>query len=152
MRDTIDMTTLGRSTIGFEHLLDLLQGSQQAESPESFPPYNIQKTAEDNYRVTLAVAGFAEDELEVTAQPNQLTVTGRKRPEAFTGNLLHKGIAARPFTRQFNLAEHVYVRGAKLANGLLTIDLEREIPEAMKPRRVEIGTGRTSTIAEMRAA
>ncbi len=152
MRDTIDMTTLGRSTIGFEHLLDLLQGSQQADATEGFPPYNIEKIADDNYRVTLAVAGFAEEELEVTAQPNQLTVTGRKRPEAFSGNMLHKGIAARPFTRQFNLAEHVYVRGAKLANGLLTIDLERVIPEAMKPRRIEIGTGGTLASPEKRAA
>jgi molecular chaperone IbpA len=148
----IDMTTLGRSTIGFEHLLDLLHGSQQVDATEGFPPYNIEKMADDNYRVTLAVAGFAEEELEVTAQPNQLTVTGRKRPESYSGNMLHKGIAARPFTRQFNLAEHVYVRGAKLADGLLTIDLEREIPEAMKPRRIEIGTGGTLAFREKQAA
>jgi molecular chaperone IbpA len=146
------MTTLGRSTIGFEHLLDLLQGSRQADATETFPPYNIEKIAEDSYRVTLAVAGFAEEDLEVTAQPNQLTVTGRKRPEGLSSNMLYKGIAARPFTRQFNLAEHVYVRGAKLANGLLTIDLEREIPEAMKPRRIEIGAGGSMALAGKRAA
>jgi len=152
MRDTIDMAALGRSTIGFENLIDLLQGSQQAEENEAFPPYNIEKIADDHYRVTLAVAGFSESELEVTAQPNRLSIMGRKRPEAFSGNLLHKGIASRPFTRQFSLAEHVFVRGATLGSGLLVIDLERAIPEARKPRRIEIGTGGTPVSPEQRAA
>lgn len=152
MRNTIDMSAVGRSTIGFEHLFDLLQGSLEANPSEGFPPYNIEKIADDSYRVTLAVAGFSEDELDVTGEPNRLTVTGRKRGEANAGNLLYQGIAGRPFTRQFNLADHVFVRGAKLANGLLTIDLEREIPEAMKPRRIEIGSGRTPTSSDKRAA
>ena len=152
MRNTIDMAALGRSTIGFEHVFDLLQGNREADALETFPPYNIEKIADDNYRVTLAVAGFAEDELEVTAEPNRLTIMGRKRPEAVSGSLLHKGIAKRPFTRQFNLADHVFVRSAKLAHGLLTIDLERELPEAMKPRRIAIGIGGTLASSEQRAA
>ncbi|HUO93523.1 MAG TPA: Hsp20 family protein [Rhizomicrobium sp.] len=153
MRNTIDMTALGRSAIGFEHLFDMLQNNLEAGPADSYPPYNIEKAAEDRYRVTLAVAGFSEDELEVTSEPNRLTVTGRKRTEARSGDLLYQGIAGRPFTRHFDLADHVFVRGARLANGLLTIELEREIPEAMKPRRIEIGAGRTEAAAvEKRAA
>jgi molecular chaperone IbpA len=152
MRNTIDMTALGRSTIGFEHLLDLLQGSIETNPADTFPPYNIEKLTDDSYRVTLAVAGFGEDELEITTEPNRLTVAGRKRPEAMTGELLYQGIAGRAFTRHFNLADHVFVRDARLANGLLTIDLEREIPEAMKPRRIDIGSGRQPVSADQRVA
>jgi molecular chaperone IbpA len=152
MRNTIDMTALGRSAIGFEHLFDMLQNSLEAGPADSYPPYNIEKAAEDRYRVTLAVAGFSEDDLEIMSEPNRLTVTGRRRTEARSGDLLYQGIAGRPFTRHFDLADHVFVRGAKLANGLLTIELEREIPEAMKPRRIEIGSGRTETAVEKRAA
>jgi molecular chaperone IbpA len=152
MRNTIDMTALGRSTIGFEHVFDMLQDSLEANPSDSFPPYDIEKVSEDRYRVTLAVAGFSEDELEITSEPNRLIVTGRKRPAAKSSDLLYQGIAGRPFARHFNLADHVFVRGAGLANGLLTIDLEREIPEAMKPRRIEIGSGRTEAAVEKRAA
>jgi molecular chaperone IbpA len=152
MRNTIDMTALGRFGIGFEHLFDLLQNNLEAGPADTYPPYDIEKAAEDRYRVTLAVAGFSEDELEITSQPNRLTVTGRKRTDATRGDLLYQGIAGRPFTRHFDLADHVFVRGARLANGLLSIDLEREIPEAMKPRRIEIGSGRTGAFVEKRAA
>ncbi len=152
MRNTIDMTAVGRSTIGFEHLLDMLQGSLDANPTDTFPPYNIEKVADDRYRVSLAVAGYSKDELEITSEPNRLTVTGRRRAEAKNGDFLYQGIAGRPFTRQFNLADHVFVRGANLANGLLIIDLEREIPEAMKPRRIEIGSGRAEALSQKRAA
>ena len=152
MRNTIDMTAVGRSTIGFEHLLDLLQSSLEAHPTDAFPPYNIEKVSDDRYRVSLAVAGYSEDELEITSEPNRLTVTGRKRAEAKSGDFLYQGIAGRPFTRHFNLAEHVFVRGAELANGLLTIDLEREIPEAMKPRRIEISSARLAAVPQKRAA
>jgi len=152
MRNTIDMTAVGRSTIGFEHLLDLLQNSLEANTTETFPPYNIEKVSDDRYRVSLAVAGYSRDEIEITSEPDRLTVTGRKRVEAKSGDFLYQGIAARPFTRQFNLAEHVLVRGAELANGLLTIDLERKIPEAMKPRRIEIGSARLAAVPQSRAA
>ncbi len=152
MRNTIDMTALGRSTIGFEHVLDLLQESLEANPSDSFPPYDIEKVSEDSYRITLAVAGFSEDELEIMAEPNRLIVTGRKRPGPRGGGLLYQGIASRPFARHFNLADHVFVRGARLANGLLTVDLERQIPAAMTPRRIEIGSGRTEAGAEKRAA
>ena len=152
MRNTIDMTALGRSAIGFEHLFDMLQNSLEAGPADTYPPYNIEKVAEDRYRVTLAVAGFSEGELEITSAPNRLTVIGRKRTEARNGDFLYQGIAGRPFTRHFDLADHVFARGAELANGLLTIDLEREIPEAMKPRRIEIGTGSTAHAVARRAA
>jgi molecular chaperone IbpA len=152
MRNTIDMNAVGRSTIGFEHLLDLLQNSLEANPADSFPPYNIEKVSDDRYRVCLAVAGYAQDEIEITSEPNRLTVTGCKRAEAKRGEFLYQGIAGRPFTRHFNLADHVFARGAELANGLLTIDLEREIPEAMKPRRIEIGAPGLAAVQQKRAA
>jgi len=138
MRNTIDMTALGRSTIGFERLLDLLEDSEHLDHGDGYPPYNIEKTSEDRYRIVLAVAGFGEADLTVTQEANVLTVASAKARETDTGTFLYRGIAARPFTRSFNLADFVYVQGAKLANGLLTIDLERQLPEAMKPRRVTI--------------
>jgi molecular chaperone IbpA len=152
MRNTIDMTAVGRSAIGFEHLLDLLQGSLEASQTDAFPPYDIEKVADDRYRVTLAVAGFSEDELEITSEPNRLTVAGRRRAEPKYGDFLYQGIAGRPFARQFSLADHVFVRGAALANGLLIIDLERELPEAMKARRIEIGSGQAEAAPHQRAA
>ena len=141
MRNTIDMAALGRSTIGFERLLDLLQNNLPAET-DSYPPYNIEQLDDDHYRIVLAVAGFAEGDLEITAEPNVLTVAGAA-PEKREG-FLYRGISGRPFQRQFNLADYVVVRGARLENGLLLIDLERELPEAMKPRRITIGGGHES--------
>jgi len=152
MRNTIDMTALGRSTVGFEHLFDMIEDSLETNPVDSFPPYDIEKVSEDRYRITLAVAGFSQDELEITSEPNRLVVTGRKRPAAKNGDLLYQGIAGRPFARHFNLADHVFVRGAGLAHGLLTVDLEREIPESMKPRRIEIGSGAIGTASGKRAA
>ncbi|MEI9996898.1 MAG: Hsp20 family protein [Rhizomicrobium sp.] len=150
MRDTIDITNFGRSAIGFERMLDLLR-SNPGDPGESYPPYNIEKAGEDRYRIVVAVAGFADSELSVTQEQNRLTVTGRKDEAPKRGTFLHQGIAGQPFTRQFGLADYVQVREAKLANGLLTIELERQLPEAMKPRRIAIG-GETNASAAKRAA
>jgi molecular chaperone IbpA len=140
MRNTIDMTALGRSSIGFERMFDLLQNSLDAD-PDSYPPYNIEKLDDDHYRIALAVAGYAEDDLSVTAEPNQLTVSGAHKENGDTASFLYRGIAGHSFNRQFNLVDYVVVRSAKLENGLLTIDLKRELPEAMKPRQIAINAG-----------
>jgi len=140
MRNTIDLADFGRSAIGFEHLFDLLQNGLDTATADGYPPYNIEKIDDDRYRIVLAVAGFSESELSITQEQNRLTVSGRKSDQpANAGAFLYQGIAARPFIRQFNLADYVRVRVANLVNGLLTIDLERELPEAMKPRRIPIG-------------
>jgi molecular chaperone IbpA len=137
--NTFDFSPLFRSTVGYDRLMSLLENSVQwSEAGNGYPPYNIEKTGEDQYRVTLAVAGFGEDELAIEARENALLVEGRKK-EADSGHaFLHRGIAGRSFKRQFQLADHVKVTGAHLNNGLLIIELVREIPEAMKPRRIEI--------------
>lgn len=148
----IDLEPLSRSTIGFEHLLNLLDTAADTGTPENYPPYNIEKVGEDNYRIALAVAGFAEDDLAVTVESNLLTIEG-KRPTEASGTYLHHGIGSRAFRRQFNLADHIQVRGARLENGLLVIDLERELPEEMKPRRIEIGKAAGPTLVkDQRAA
>lgn len=136
---TLDFSPLFRSTVGFDRLMNLLESSGQwGEAANSYPPYNIERTGQDRYRVTLAVAGFAEDELVVETRENTLVVEGRKKgPEAGRA-FLHRGIAGRSFKRQFQLADHVKAGGAMLSNGLLVIDLVREVPEAMKPRRIQI--------------
>ncbi|HVP85838.1 MAG TPA: Hsp20 family protein [Rhizomicrobium sp.] len=140
MRNTIDLADFGRSAIGFEHLFDLLQNGLDTATADGYPPYNIEKIDDDRYRIVLAVAGFSESELSITQEQNRLTVSGRKSDQPANGGaFLYQGIAARPFIHQFNLADYVRVRVANLANGLLTIDLERELPEAMKPRRIPIG-------------
>ena len=140
MRNTIDMAPFARSTIGFDRLLDQLDALGQPEPGDNYPPYNIEKLGEDRYRVALAVAGFTEDELSITVEANQLTVSGRKS-EANNQGLLYRGIAHRPFIRRFSLADYVVVQNARLTNGLLTIELERQLPEAMKPRHIAINTG-----------
>jgi len=134
-----DFTPLHRSTIGFDRLFSMLD-SANAETP-SYPPYNIERTDENNYRISMAVAGFAEADLSVEAKEHVLTIKGEKQEEDETRDILYRGIASRAFERRFQLAEHVRVEGAHLENGLLHIDLVREIPEAMKPRRIEIGSG-----------
>ena len=139
MREAIDTAALGRSTIGFERIFDLLQTGRDLASGETYPPYNIEKVGEDRYRIDVAVAGFTLKDLTVSVESNLLTVSGKK-PEGESGVLLYQGISGRPFSRQFRLADYVVVRGAMLVNGLLTIDLERELPEAMKPRQIPIGT------------
>lgn len=136
-----DLTPLFRTTVGFDHMARLLN-SLANEPASGFPPYNIEATGEDAYRITMAVAGFGEDDLDVTAQDGQLVVSGRiERAEgdAAARKFLHRGIAERSFERRFNLAEHIVVNGAKLENGLLHIDLVREVPEEKKPRKIAIG-------------
>lgn len=136
---TFDFPTLLRSTIGFDRLDEVMNFALQAN--ESYPPYNIEVTGEDAYRVTLAVAGFEPDELTVTQRENMLIVGGaRKKSEQEQSEVLWQGIAARPFQHRFQLADYVKVTGAKLVNGLLTIELARELPEAMKPRTIQIET------------
>jgi molecular chaperone IbpA len=137
-----DLTPFYRSTVGFDRLfstLDSLVGG--ADNGQTYPPYNIEKTGENAYRVTLAVAGFGEDELSVEAKESTLTIKGEKTAEqAESANVLYRGIAGRAFERRFQLADHVEVKGASLENGLLHVDLVREIPEAAKPRTIKIGT------------
>ena len=150
MRSTIDMAPFARSTIGFDRLLDQLGTLAEPEPSDNYPPYDIEKLGEDRYRVALAVAGFTNDELTVTVEANQLTVAGKKG-EANGKSMLYRGIAHRPFIRRFSLADYVMVKEAKLDDGLLTIDLERQIPEAMKPRRIAIN-GHTPQVETKRAA
>lgn len=140
MKPTHDLSPLFRSAIGFDRLFDLLEDTGHGETVGNWPPYDIAKTGENDYRITMAVAGFAENELNVTHQPNMLEVSGEKS-DADDKRYLHKGIARRSFKRRFELADHVRVEGASLENGLLSIDLRREIPEEMKPRRIEINDG-----------
>jgi molecular chaperone IbpA len=145
-----DFTPFFRSTIGFDRMLDALENAQ-VEQFDSFPPYDIEKLGEDRYRITLAVAGFHEDELDVVAQSNVLIVSGRKRDEG-EGTYLHRGIAARSFERRFDLADFVEVGEARLSDGLLLIDLVREVPEEMKPRRIEIQSDPEATRIGKKAA
>jgi molecular chaperone IbpA len=141
MRNTFDFTPFRRSTVGFDRLFDMIE-SARADISDTYPPFNLEKDGEEGYRITLAVAGFRPDEIEVVAQQNQLIVTGRKEEQPEDGErFLHRGIAARAFERRFQLADFIQVRSADFENGLLAIRLEREIPEAMKPRRIEIGSG-----------
>ena len=132
-----DFSPLLRSSIGFDRLFDLLENAARVPSLDSWPPYNIAKTGEDQYRVTMAVAGFSPEELDLAVQPNLLVVKGWKRGEE-DAQYLHRGIAAGAFERRFELADHVTVTGASLADGLLTVELVREVPEEMKPRRIEV--------------
>ena len=141
---TFDLSPFYRSTVGFDRLFSLLDSNVGGEA-QTYPPYNIERTGENTYRVTMAVAGFAESELAIEAKENTLTVKGDKKTETTEkeSEFLYRGIGARAFERRFQLADHVEVRGANLENGLLHIDLVREIPEAMKPRTIAIGNGKT---------
>jgi molecular chaperone IbpA len=132
-----DLSPLFRSSVGFDRVLDLLENAARVQTLDDWPPYDIEKAGEDRYRITMAVAGFSPDELELTAQPNLLVVGGRKQGED-GARYLHRGVATRSFVRRFELADHVRVTGASLADGLLTIELAREVPEAMRPRRIEV--------------
>jgi molecular chaperone IbpA len=136
-----DLSPFWRSTVGFDRLFNMLEDDGwRMSSEQNYPPYNIERTGEDSYEVTLAVAGFTPEEITITAEQNVLTVEGRKADKSERHYLYH-GISARAFRRQFNLADYVKVAGAMFENGLLQIKLVREIPEAMKPRRIEIKTG-----------
>ncbi|WP_064706631.1 Hsp20 family protein [Rhizobium bangladeshense] len=147
MRTNLDFSPLFRSSIGFERMLDALEATRRAETFDNWPPYDIVKTDEDDYRISMAVAGFSQDELAVTQEQNMLIVSGQKA-NGEDVQYLHRGIATRSFQRRFELADHVKVVDAGLVNGLLTIDLKREIPEAMKPRQIEIGNGHAMPKAE----
>ena len=137
-----DFSPLFRSTIGFDRLTRLLDASTHADSSSlSYPPYNIEKTGEEAYRLTMAVAGFSPEELDITVQENSLVVTGKAKKDEQEVRYLHCGIARRTFERRFSLADHIKVAGANLANGMLHVDLVHEVPEAAKPRKVEISTG-----------
>lgn len=137
---TYDFSPYYRSSVGFDRMLDLLGAPPRPEADETWPPYDIERQDEDRYSITMAVAGFAQDEILVMAEPNALLVEGRKSEDDSGRNFLHRGIAQRAFRRQFDLADFVKVTSASLEHGLLRIELEREIPESMKPRRIEIGT------------
>ena len=143
---TYDFAPLWRSTIGFDRLLDLLDETQRGVE-DNYPPYNIERLGDDRYQISLALAGFSPDEMTVTAEQNVLTIEGRKG-EKNQHEYLYQGISARPFKRQFNLADHVRVNSASFDNGLLRIELFREVPEAMKPRRIAIGGGGSPKMIE----
>lgn len=137
MATSYDYAPLFRSSVGFDRVFNLLENAQRDSSISDWPPYDIAKAGDDSYRISIAVAGFARDDLDITFQSNLLTVSGKKQ-EANTEGYLHRGIAGRPFEHRFELADHVRVDGANLNNGLLSIDLVREIPEALKPRKISI--------------
>jgi len=139
MRTSLDFAPLYRSTVGFDRVFDLLESATRGQAADQWPPYDIARTGDDAYRITMAVAGFSEKEIDISTQPNLLVVTGEKSGQPSV-EYLHRGIATRSFSRRFELADHVKVSGANLLNGLLTIDLEREIPEEMKPRRIQISS------------
>jgi len=145
-----DFTPYRRSTVGFDRLFDLLEGAARASSGDNYPPFNIERRGEDAYRITLAVAGFKPADIDITAQQNLLVVQGRKPglggEDTASGQFLHVGIAQRGFERRFELADFVRVDGANLEDGLLVIDLVREVPEAMKPKKIAIGTQKTLEI------
>ena len=149
---TYDFTPLYRSAVGFDRLANLLESASRTSSEGGYPPYNIETTGENAYRIEIAVAGFTTDELNIEVKENLLTVTGRKTANddaAPQKTYLHRGLAERDFERRFQLADYVVVTDADLVNGLLSISLKRELPEALKPRRIEIGAG--STLIEGKA-
>ncbi|SDR63517.1 molecular chaperone IbpA [Rhizobiales bacterium GAS113] len=149
MSTTFDFSPLFRSSIGFDRVFDLLESASLVETIDNWPPYDIAKTGEDAYRITMAVAGFSQDELTISHEASLLMVSGSKSGED-KGEYLHRGIAGRAFERRFELADHVKVTGASLENGMLTIDLVRELPEEMKPRRIEIRKGEAPPKVETR--
>lgn len=135
----LDFTPYRRTTVGFDRLFDLLEGQVRNNSGDNYPPFNIERRGDDEYRITLAVAGFRPADIDITAQQNLLVIQGRKRDDTVDGEMLHVGIANRGFERRFELADYVRVENADLADGLLVIDLVREVPEAMKPKKISIG-------------
>ncbi|MHC3125930.1 heat-shock protein [Brevundimonas sp. GN22] len=142
---TYDISPLFRTAVGFDRLARQIETAARTSQENGWPPYNIETTGEDAYRIELAVAGFAPEELEIEAKENLLTVTGKKAPqdETVQRTFLHRGLAERDFERRFQLADYVVVKGAALNHGLLTIELQRELPESLKPRRIEIADGST---------
>jgi len=147
---SFDFSPLFRSTIGFDRLSRMLDQSL-VDDGSSYPPYNIEKTGEDAYRITMAVAGFGEDDINIVAQENMLVVAGKAKPVDEKAQFLYRGIAGRAFERRFQLADHIKVNGASLVNGLLHVDLVREVPEAKRPRQIKIEAGAAKTL-EAKAA
>ena len=150
MRSAFDFAPFRRSTVGFDRLFDMLENSSLGQAQENYPPFDLIKLGDNDYRIELAVAGFKPDELDITAQQNVLIVTGRKKDETEDkgNNYVYRGIATRSFERRFALADHIQVKGADMKDGLLSIALVREIPEAMKPKKINIG----GTHGEQRSA
>ncbi len=146
---TFDLSSLYRTAIGFDRMADMLSNAARVDS-NGYPPYNIESLGEDRYRITMAVAGFSPDDIDIVTERNTLTVSGGKseseEKEQREGEFLYRGIATRSFERRFQLADHVEVEGANLENGLLHIELKREVPEQMKPRKIEIGSGKSRLI------
>lgn len=141
--NAIDFSPLFRTAIGFDRLARLMDSARNVSEVNGYPPYNIEKTGDDSYVLTMAVAGFSEADIEITAQENTLTIAGRPQPQPEDGRrFLHRGIAGRAFERRFVLADHIVVEGADLANGLLHVQLRREVPEALKPRRIAVQASR----------
>ena len=147
---TFDLAPLYRSAIGFDRLAQLLN-EQRADAQPSYPPYNIELVSEDKYRIVMALAAFSREEIDIITERDSLHVTGRKQKDGVERTFLHRGIAARDFEQRFQLANHVKVTGATFENGMLTIDLVREVPEALKPRKIEIGSGSGATAANVNA-
>src|SRR6185503_13224891 len=143
---TFDFSPLYRSVVGFDRLADLLESAQAETASTGYPPYKIERTAENEYRIEIAVAGFRPEELNVEVKENLLTVQGRKAANDEDRHYLHRGLAERNFERRFQLADYVVVTNADLRDGLLQIALKRELPEALKPRRIEIGSGKSTLI------
>jgi molecular chaperone IbpA len=143
MRSAFDFSPFRRSTVGFDRLFDMLENSAGSQTQENYPPFDLIKLGENDYRIELAVAGFKPDEIDITAQQNVLVVSGNRKEESGEkgSNYVYRGIANRSFERRFALADHIQVKGADLKDGLLSIELVREIPEAMKPRKIDIGGG-----------
>jgi molecular chaperone IbpA len=157
MHTSLDFAPLYRSSVGFDRVFALLENASRSQVADNWPPFDTVKLSDDAYQVTMAVAGFAEHELDISMQPNLLIVSGERQVDVNNESVeyLHRGIAHRAFTRRFELADHVHVTQAKLVNGLLTIDLKREVPEAMKPRKIAIGASHESAapkLMESRAA
>ncbi len=153
MRSAIDFAPFRRSSVGFDRLFDMLESPNFSNGGENYPPFDLIKTGENDYRIELAVAGFKADEIDITAQQNVLIVSGRKREDGQEKgtNYVYRGIANRSFERRFALADHIQVRGADMNDGMLQIDLVREIPEAMKPRRIAIGGAEEAKTIEAKA-
>jgi molecular chaperone IbpA len=148
MRTNFDFAPFRRSTVGFDRLFDLLESGASAQVADNYPPFDLERRGDDDYRITLAVAGFRTDEIEIVAQQNLLIVSGRRRDDG-DRDYIHRGIATRAFERRFGLADYVQVKNAELSDGILAIDLVREIPEEMKPRKVAIGgAGDTAQVTD----
>ena len=152
---TYDLAPLFRTAIGFDRLVRLMDTAQETAAAPAYPPYNIERTGDESYRLTMAVAGFAQDDLEMTVKENTLVIAGRVKAEQNKGEVLYRGIAGRAFERRFVLADHIVVDGAELQNGLLHVGLKRVVPEALKPRRIDItavGTADRARLTEQKAA